>query len=201
MDLFPMFLKLEGRRCLVVGAGRVGENKIAGLLGTGAELIVISPRATRRVTGWAATGKLCWHPRRFRPEDLNQMFMVVAATSKLAVNELVFSEARRRGVLCNAVDDPDRCDFFYPAVVRRGPLQIAISTNGQSPALAQRLRHDLEQQFGPAYEPWLNELGQARRALLARNMDAIERKALLLHLASREAFKSFKRQAKRGRPA
>jgi precorrin-2 dehydrogenase len=153
MDLFPMFLKLEGRRCLVVGAGRVGESKIESLQGTGAELSVVSPRAPGRVTEWAAAGKLCWYPRRFRPKDLDQKFLVVSATSNLAVNELVFSDAKRRGVLCNAVDDPDRCDFFYPAVVRRGPLQIAISTSGQSPALAQRLRHDLEQQFGPAYEP------------------------------------------------
>jgi precorrin-2 dehydrogenase / sirohydrochlorin ferrochelatase len=199
MNLFPMFLKLQGRRCLVVGAGRVGESKIESLLGTGAELLVVSPRVTGRVAEWAAAGKLRWLPRRFRPKDLEQIFLVVAATSNLGVNELVFREASRRGVLCNAVDDPGRCDFFYPAVVRRGPLQIAISTCGQSPALAQRLRHDLEQEFGPAYEPWLNELGRARRALLERNMDAIQRKARLLHLASREAFNRFKRQTPRGR--
>ena len=102
----------------------------------------------------------------FRPAELESVFLVVAATSDPQVNDLVFREAQSRGILCNVVDDPERCDFYYPAVLRRGQLQIAISTGGSSPALAQRLRHELEQQFAPGYGEWLEELGEARCRLL-----------------------------------
>src|SRR5438093_5355318 len=104
------------------------------------------------------------------------------------VNAEVFEQARLRNVLCNAVDDPDNCDFYYPAVVNRGDLQIAISTGGRSPALAQRLRRELEEQFGPEYESWVAELGTARDELAAQSLDAESRKKVLHEIASREAF-------------
>ena len=101
-----------------------------------------------------------WEQRRFEESDVENCFLVVSATNDVEVNEAVYRQAEARGVLCNAVDDPDRCDFFYPAVVRRGPLQIAISTAGYSPALAQRLRRELEDQFGPEYSGWVEQLGE-----------------------------------------
>lgn len=184
MNLFPMFLKLRGRQCLVVGAGRVGEPKIAGLISAAAKVRVVAPLATEAVVRWARAGKIAWQPRNFSFADLDETFLVVAATNSTKLNHRIFREAQRRNILCNVVDDPAHCDFYYPAVVRRGALQIAISTSGQSPALAQRLRKQLEQQFGPQYQPWVKELGRARRRLLASAMAPARRTRLLHQLAS-----------------
>ncbi len=194
MSLFSIFLKLAGHRCLVVGAGAVGESKIESLLLAGADVRVVAPRATRIIRAWARTGEVRWEARRFHPADLQGTFLVVAATSSPQLHEQIFREARRRGVLCNVVDDPARCDFYYPAVVRRGPLQIAISTGGQSPALAQRLRKKLEQEFGPEYEMWVEHLGRARQMLLARAIEPERRRRLLHRLASQRAFETFHRR-------
>ena len=196
--MFPMFLKLEGRRCLVVGAGTVAEGKIRGLLQAGASIQVVAPKAVWQIQKWAWEGAVGWKARSFQPRDLDPVFLVIAATASSEVNAQVFKEAQSRRVLCNAVDDPENCDFYYPAVVKRGDLQIAISTNGRSPALAQRLRRELEEQFGPEYEEWVEELGQAREQLSAATLDRQERRKLLHEVASREAFE-FKIAAQRGR--
>jgi precorrin-2 dehydrogenase / sirohydrochlorin ferrochelatase len=188
MALFPMFVKLEGRPCLVVGAGRVAEAKIRSLLVTGAAVRVVGRSPTSVVKGLARTGKISWTPREFEPGDLDGVVVVVSATSS-GVNERVCWEARQRGVLCNVVDEPLRCDFYYPAVVRRGDLQIAISTGGNSPALAQRLRKELEKRFGPEYESWVRELGKERKKLLQRAMSLHRRRRLLHRLASQEPGK------------
>jgi len=189
-NLFPMFLKLAGRQCLVVGAGNVGEPKIAGLLDTGARIRVVALDASPGVRDWARAGRIELDLRVFSPDDLNGAFLAVVATSSRSLNERVYHEAQRRGVLCNVVDVPDLCDFFYPAVVRRGALQIAVSTAGQSPSLAQQIRQQLEKQFGPGYSEWVAELGETRKLILASDLDK-ERKLDLLHsLASREAFEA-----------
>ena len=198
-SLFPMFLKLAGRRCLVVGAGTVGESKIVSLLDAEATVRVVAPEATPQVQSWAAAGQIEWVARPCEPGDLDSMFLVIAATSSPELHEQIFAEARRRGVLCNVVDVPELCDFYYPAVAQRGVLQIAVSTGGQSPALAQRLRKELEEQFGPEYEAWLEQLGEERAKLFAAAMDPEERKRLLHDLASADAFKSFLRKRKRAR--
>jgi len=192
MNLFPMFLKLAGRRCLVVGGGVIGEGKIAGLLEAGAELMVVAPEVTEKVKEWASAAKITWLARSLCPADLEDAFLVVAATSRVEVNDLVFREARQRGILCNVVDDPERCDFYYPAVLRRGRLQIAISTEGASPALARRLREELEHQFSAYYGAWLEELAETRHRLIS-TLDAGQRRRWLHGLASREAFESFVR--------
>ncbi len=188
MTLFPMFLKLEDRSCLVVGAGIVGEPKIRSLLDAEASVRVIAPNATTAVAEWARAGSIIWQQREFDTPDLDGVFLVIAATSSREVNGTIFHEAQRRNILCNVVDDPEHCDFYYPAVVRRGDLQLAISTNGHSPALAQRIRRDLEVQFGPEYGEWLQELGQIRQQLFATEMDPEERRRLLHELAGRRAF-------------
>ena len=189
-DLFPMFLKLEGRQCLVVGAGKVGEPKIGGLLESGAHIRVVALDASPIVRQWARSGKIDLELRPFVADDLDGAFLAVVATNSRTLNERVYHEAQRRRVLCNVVDVPDLCDFFYPAVVRRGDLQIAVSTAGQSPSLAQKIRQQLEKQFGPGYAPWVTELGETRRLILASDLDK-DRKLDLLHsLASREAFEA-----------
>ena len=182
MSLFPVFVKLEARRVLVVGAGPVGESKIGGLLSAGARITIVAPQATAAIREWAGGGKVEWRPREFQASDLEGMALVIAAVPA-PIAKSVFAEARARGVLCNSVDDPENCDFHYPAVVNRGDLQIAISTAGQSPALAQRLRQELEQQFGPEYEEWIGQLGAARRALFAAGGDPDTRKRRLHELA------------------
>jgi precorrin-2 dehydrogenase/sirohydrochlorin ferrochelatase len=189
-NLFPMFLKLEGRQVLVVGAGKVGEPKIAGLLDTGAQIRVVALEATPVVREWEREGKIELSVRAFSSDDLVGAFLAVVATSSRNLNERIYHEAQRRGVLCNVVDVPDLCDFFYPSVVRRGDLQIAVSTSGKSPSLAQKIRQQLERQFGPGYAAWVAELGETRRLILASDLDR-ERKLDLLHsLASREALEA-----------
>jgi precorrin-2 dehydrogenase/sirohydrochlorin ferrochelatase len=197
VNLFPAFLKLAGRRCLVVGAGAVGEEKIGGLLRAGADVWVVAPRATERVRRWAEKGSIGWEARRFRAADLRGSFVVVAATSSAELHETIFRLARRRGVLCNVVDDPGRCDFYYGSVMKRGPLQIAISTAGLSPALAQRLRRQFEEQFGVEYASWIEELGKTRERLFAKKIAPERRKSLLHRLASQRSFEEFLRRRKR----
>src|SRR5271166_2672937 len=189
-SLFPMFMKLEGKRCLVVGAGRIGEPKITSLLDTGARVHVIAIEASEAVRTWAKAGRIILELRTFAAEDLEATFLAIVATASRDLNASIYNEAQRRGVLCNVVDVPEHCDFYYPAVVRRGDLQIAISTNGQSPSLAQKLRQQLERQFGPGYAAWVEQLGETRRLILASGLDQ-QRKLDLLHsLASREAFEA-----------
>jgi precorrin-2 dehydrogenase / sirohydrochlorin ferrochelatase len=189
-DLFPMFMKLTGRPCLVVGAGKVGEPKIGGLIDTGASIHVVAITATERVREWARAGKIDLELRRFSKNDLERKFLAVAATSSQSLNQLIYREAQQQGVLCNVVDVPDLCDFYYPAVVRRGDLQIAISTAGQSPSLAQKIRQQLERQFGEGYADWVRQLGETRRLILASDLDKETKLELLHSLASREAFEA-----------
>jgi precorrin-2 dehydrogenase/sirohydrochlorin ferrochelatase len=128
--------------------------------------------------------------RTFSENDLDGKFLAVVATASGSLNELIYREAQRRGVLCNVVDVPEYCDFFYPAVVRRGDLQIAISTTGQSPSLAQKIRQQLERQFGIGYAAWVEQLGATRRLILASDLDKETKLELLHSLASREAFEA-----------
>jgi len=175
----------------VVGAGSIAEPKIEGLLRADAEVRVVAPEATLKVRGWARRHKIVWQQRGFRNEDLEGVLLVVAATSSTQLHQQIFRQAQKQGVLCYIVDVPLLCDFYYPAVVRRGALQIAISTTGQSPALAQRLRKELERQFGPDYEPWLRHIGRVRQEIRTGSLSVEERKQLLHALVSKEGFKEF----------
>ena len=160
---------------------------------------MIALRASAAVREWAEMGEIRLEEREFSAPDLDGMVLVAVATASRAVNESVFSEARQRGVFCNVVDVPEQCDFLYPAVVQRGDLQIAISTAGQSPSLAQKLRQQLERQFGPGYEEWVARLGATRREVLASDLDPKRKHWLLQSLASREAFGAELERAKRER--
>lgn len=179
-----MFVKLEGRTCLVVGAGVVAQSKIESLLQAGANVRVVAPAAIEPIQNLAVQNLIALQQKPFERTDLDGAFLVIAATSSPDVNAAIFEQARLHNILCNSVDDPEHCDFYYPAVVRRGRLQFAISTEGQSPALAQRLRRELESQYGPEYEAWLDELGEARQELFATEMNAEERRQKLHVLAS-----------------
>ena len=197
MSLFPIFVKLEGRLVVVIGGGHIAEAKIPGLLSAGARIRLVAPSITPQIAEWVRFGKIDWLPKEFEPADVDGAFLVIAATSAPGVNEAVFREAETRGLLCNAVDDIGHCHFYYGGVVQRGDLQIAISTNGKSPSLAQRLRKEFEAQFGPEYEVWLEWLGAAREALRASSPSSDTARKLLHELATRPMFEQFVREAKR----
>jgi precorrin-2 dehydrogenase / sirohydrochlorin ferrochelatase len=186
MEMFPIFLKLLDRPCLVVGAGTIAAPKIDSLLRAGAKLTVVSPRATPEIEARAQAGVFDWHQRVFMDSDLDGMFLVVTATDVKTVNHAVAEAARARQVLCNSVDDPPDCDFFYPSVVRRGDLQIAISTAGKSPALAQRLRGEVDAMLPADAGEWLDSLNETRTRILQLIPPGDERKQALHMLARRE---------------
>jgi siroheme synthase-like protein len=195
MSLFPMFVKLQGRTVVVVGAGLVAEGKIPALLASDANVCVVAPTATPQILAWARQGKINWLPRSFTPGDLDGASLVIAATAATGVNQSVFQESEARGIFCNAVDDIANCHFYYGAVVQRGDLQLAISTNGKSPALAQRIRKELEETYGEEYAPWLEKLGTARNVLRAKATGFERIKEILHRLASKEMFDRFRRSS------
>jgi siroheme synthase-like protein len=194
-NLLPIFVKLAGRKCLVAGAGIVAEAKIEGLLAAGAAVLVVAPQANARVRALASSGVLRWEQREFQPSDLDGAFLTIAATSSPDVNASVFELSRQRSVICNSVDDPPHCDFYFSANVRRGDLQVAISTAGESPAFAQRLRDEIEQALDPALGDWLEDVGALRREILARYPPSDERKQLLQRLAYRQVGELLDRGA------
>jgi precorrin-2 dehydrogenase/sirohydrochlorin ferrochelatase len=191
MSLFPAFLKLTNRPVLVVGGGSVATSKVPALLEAGAHVTVVSPQLSPELAARAENHEITWLKKRFSPEDLDSKFLVIAATSLGDLNASVYREADGRNILCNAVDDIDHCHFYYGSIVQRGDLQIAISTNGKSPALAQRLRLELEHQFGPEYAAWLDHLGEARAAHRANSTDPESTKRQLHDLVAPEQFESF----------
>jgi uroporphyrin-III C-methyltransferase / precorrin-2 dehydrogenase / sirohydrochlorin ferrochelatase len=190
MNLLPIFLKLDGRPGLLVGAGNVALEKINSMLITGVRLRVIAPEAKAEIRRLADEGQLEWVQRRFEPADLDGNFVVIAATDDPEVNATVYRESVQRGILVNSVDDPPHCDFYFGSVVRRGDLQIAISTAGESPAVAQRLKREIDGQLAADLGPWLKNLGRFRRDILASHPAGEERKALLHKLAERTFFES-----------
>ena len=190
MSLLPIFLKLDSRPGLLVGAGNVALEKIGSLLPTGLRLRVVAPDAKPEIRQLATEGKFEWVQRPYETTDLDGPYVVIAATDDPEVNARIFREASERGILCNSVDDPPHCDFYFGAVVRRGDLQVAISTAGESPAVAQRLRREIDEQLPHDLGPWLANLGQLRRDILATHPPGEARKALLHQIADRQICES-----------
>jgi uroporphyrin-III C-methyltransferase / precorrin-2 dehydrogenase / sirohydrochlorin ferrochelatase len=169
--LHPIFLDLTDQPVIVIGGGEVAERKIAALLEAGARLTVVSPEATDLVRRWGDAGRLALEARVYRPGDLRGFRLAYAATSDPAVNRAVRAEARAEGAWLNAIDQPDLCDFITPALVRRGDLTIAISTNGRCPGLSKKIRQDLEAQFGPEYGELVAAMGLERDRARAASKD------------------------------
>ncbi len=156
-------LKLTGRRCLVVGGGAIGLEKVEGLLACDADVTLIAPRSIDELAGYAREGSIRWEERGYAgPADLEGAFIAIAATDDTDVNIAVFSDAERRAMLVNVVDVPPLCNFILPAIVRTGPLAIAISTAGASPALAKRIKREIEGQYGEPYARLAVLLNEAR---------------------------------------
>ena len=176
MNLFPMFLKLEGRRCLVVGGGQVGRGAGPG------ESRAPSAQALRPYLREFLGDRVTWHARTYLPSDLEGVYVVIAATSDPEVNQQIYDEAQRRGVLANVVDVPPLCDFYYPAVVRRGSLVVAVSSQGESPHLAQRVRDEISQLLPEELDEAVQCIGDERRRILREHAPGPERLQLLRDL-------------------
>ena len=155
-------LKLTGRRCLVVGGGDIGLEKVEGLLACDAKVVLVAPDAIEPLQQLAAEGSIEWERREYRPEDLERTFIAIAATNDTDVNIAVYNDAERRAMLVNIVDVPPLCNFILPAIVRTGPLAIAISTAGASPALAKRMKREVSELFGEEYARLAIILNDAR---------------------------------------
>ncbi|MED4923409.1 NAD(P)-dependent oxidoreductase [Anoxybacillus geothermalis] len=182
---YPIVLHLRGRRAVVVGGGQVAARKVYGLLEAEADVVVVAPEAVPDIEALAAKGEIVWRQKTFAEDDLAGAFLVIAATNDRNVNEAV-AQAAAPGQLVNVVDDPKRCDFHVPAVIRRGPLTIAVSTGGASPALARRIRRELEEKYGEEYEPYLQFLQKARDIILREVAGDAARKRLFRALAADE---------------
>lgn len=162
MAYYPMFADLNGRRCVVVGGGIVAQRKVTTLLGCGAQVTVVSPMVTRRLVAYVRAGRVRHVARRFHPGDLRGAWLVCASTDDQRINELVFRTASRSRIFTNVVDQKPLCSFIAPAIFRRGPLTIAVSTGGASPSIAKQLRSELGQRIGADYVPMLHLLKSLR---------------------------------------
>jgi siroheme synthase-like protein len=189
---FPVFLDLEGRRCLVIGNGWSAPEKVRGLLRAGAEVVVIAPAATPEIEDAAASGAVQWERREYREGDLAGFFLAVSTHEDRTRNEPLWREARASGILFNAVDDPPRCGFAYPAIHRRGELTIAISTNGKCPALGVRIRQRLEKEIGAEYGALVEMLGEVRGELTTVIPDFGRRKELWYRLVDSGALERLR---------
>jgi precorrin-2 dehydrogenase/sirohydrochlorin ferrochelatase len=166
--LYPAFIKLAGRQCVVIGGGKVAARKVAMLLDCGARVRVISPAVVEEIAVLVESGAVEWVRRGFQKGDTAGAFLVVSATDDREVNAAVARECAARNVLLNVVDQPEFCSFYVPSVVRRGSLTIAVSTEGKSPLLARKIRERLEEIFPPAFGEFLAYLGAVREEVIAR---------------------------------
>ena len=167
MGYYPVLLDLAGRRCVMVGGGIIAGRRVDGLLAAGARVTVISPRLTPALAALAAEGRIEHEPRSYRDGDLAGAELAFVATDTGEVNAAVAREARERGIWINAADDPARCTFILPALVRRGDLTVAVATGGSSPALARAIREELEAYLTDDYTTLASIAAEARRELRA----------------------------------
>ena len=196
MRYYPIYLDLRGRPCVVIGGGPVAEGKVKGLLEAGAHVTVISPQLTPQLRKMADEGHIVHVARRYQAGDLTEAFLAISATNDRAVNEQVWQEGVESNVtsaglsasLVNIVDDPPHCTFIAPSIVRRGDLVIAISTGGKAPALAVRLRQQLERTIGHEYARFLELAGMLRAPIAARYPDFEQRKALWYQLVDSDVL-------------
>jgi len=165
--LYPIYLDLQNKKCVVVGGGEVAQRKVLSLLECSAKVVVVSPEVTVKLSELVKNSQITWYAREFEPNDLNNAFLVYAATDKPSINSDVSTSAHDYGIsLVNVVDTPAECTFITPSIVARSDLIISISTNGKSPALAKKIRQQLEEQYGPEYGDFLDILGEMRRVAM-----------------------------------
>jgi len=198
MRYFPALLDLKGKLCVVVGGGRVAERKVRSLLKAEALIKVISPQITESLYRLESKGKIVHHPRSFRPHDLRRAFLTIAATDDRATNERVSRQALGLNILVNVVDDPAHSSFIVPSLVEQGDLLVAISTSGQSPALAKLLRQRLQQEIGPEYSILLKLLGAVRTRVLSFGLSQKRNQRIFRRLVRDDLFSLIRKKDWRG---
>lgn len=189
--LYPAFVRLENKQCVVIGGGKVAARKVKMLLECGARVRVISPELGNELAARAAAGEIEWLPRGFMAGDTTGAFLVISATDDYEVNAKVAGECAAQNILLNVVDQPELCSFFVPSVVRRGEFTVAVSTGGKSPLLARRVREELERLFPPAFGEFLDYLGALRREIIAGHPS--EKEELLVKLVTPEVLDALYR--------
>lgn len=195
-DLYPLFLKLQGKRCLIAGGGKVAYRKTLDLLECGADVTMIAEKPIRECCDLALKGDIKLFSRVFNKDDIIGMFLVFAATDDDEANAEIAALSKREGILVNVVDDPARCDFLSGSIVKRGPLRIAISTSGASPLIAQKIRCELEMRYDETYGDFIRTAGEIRERILSSGCTDEKKKLSLDWLAEANAFSIFKLSGK-----
>ena len=198
MKYYPVNLDMTNKRCVIVGGGDIAERKVERLLECGAQVTVVSKSLTPVLKARKKTGQMDHIDRDYEDQALDGAFMVIGATDRNDVNERISKDAMARGLLVNIVDDSDRCNFILPSLVQQGDLSIAISTGGKSPALAKKLRKELEKQYGPEYQTLLVIMGILRKRILAGDQRAADNKAVFEDLVHSDILQAI-REKDRGR--
>lgn len=194
MKYYPVNLDIRNRKCLVVGGGAVGTRKVMTLLDCGAKVTVVSTDVAEKLQELSDSDIIKLEKRPFQISDLDEMFLVIGATDNQEINKEIHSEAERLGILCNIADRPEDCNFILPAIVNRGDLIIAISTSGQSPAFAKKMRKDLEKKFGTEYAEFLKLMGEIRNKLLSEDHEPEAHKHIFEQLIKRDLVKMIKKR-------
>lgn len=187
---YPIFLDIQGKNCVVIGGGRVAERKVLCLLRAGAKIKLISPALTKRLEKEKSEGRISHIKRKYKKSDLKGAFLVISAASSYEDNKAVADDAK--GLLLNVVDTPSLCNFIVPSLVKRGPLQIAVSTSGVSPAMAKTIRKELEALYPPKIGQYLKSLKKKRHMAMKGVEDKSKRQAFLKSLASDEILKRLR---------
>jgi precorrin-2 dehydrogenase/sirohydrochlorin ferrochelatase len=190
--LYPIFLKLNKKKCVVIGGGKTATRKVKALLEAKAKVTVISPKLTKELEMLAENGSIKVIKREYKEGDLDKYFLVFATTNSEEINKKVIKEAKKRKILCNIVDDPSNCDFYVPSVYTQGDLKIAISTNGKSPALARKIREELANIYGKEVALFLNLLGSLRKKIKAKFPDEEKRREIFSKIVNSQSLFSLK---------
>jgi siroheme synthase-like protein len=185
---YPVLLKLEGKRCVVIGGGTETEQRVQGLLEAGAQVTLIAPAASPEIAQLASVGRIQWIAREYRAGDLTGAFLAVACPADRSRNAEIWAEAEARGIPSNATDDGPHCTFIFPAIHRQGDLVVAVSSGGKSPALASRIRDRIAGDLGPEVAEFLDLLGQLRPEVTARFPSFERRREIWYRLVDSEAL-------------
>ncbi len=194
MRYFPVFLDLNRKPCVVIGGGQVAERKVRALVKAGARVTVVSPRVTEGLRRMEEKGKVTIRRGSFRTMDLKAACLAIAATNHRATNEQIFQKASDLRIPVNVVDDPKHCSFIVPSVISRGDILLAISTGGQSPALAKALRKKLQKEIGPEYTVLLKILGAVRKKILPLEWSAEKKQSVFSPLLQGELLGMIRRK-------
>ena len=192
MKYYPLYLDITDRRCVVVGGGEVAERKAGRLLDFGASVAVVGRTLTPGLETMKKEGRIDHIAADYDKAVIDNAFLVIGATDRDDVNAEISRDARGKGILVNIVDDPDKCDFVLPSLLRQGDLLIAISTGGKSPALAKKLREDMEQLFGTEYGTLLEVMGQLREKLVVKGRSSDENRRLFESVVHSDILKHIK---------